>query len=422
MVQIVTARRVVIRNAQRAQRDTRYLGRLALDREIRNWRRADRRDVPAGADAFLHVFCISIFLSIWPWALYFFDRAYAQLRVRDSIAFGILIAAALMSKYFALILCATCFIAALQRPERARYFESASPYISVAVAALLCSPHIFWLLVSGAPPLHYLGSVSGLGIGAALNNVQATLFGSIAALAAPIALVALAARKSPRETRAWFSQHRADPQLLYLTTLAWAPLMLSLFAGLAMQVKLATPMLMGVFVLAPLWLLRICEPVSMEALARLAKQLASALSICAVCVSPIVAFASVELSSNPKFIEPRKELAGAATKVWTDATGLPLAYVAGTPYYDDAVVFYSEQRPHAFSDFDFYRNRWVTPDDLIQHGLLSVCVADDSHCLASTKAFANSRTTRVEITLSHMFLGHEAKAVKFVVTAIPPNG
>jgi 4-amino-4-deoxy-L-arabinose transferase-like glycosyltransferase len=63
----------------------------------------------------------TIFLSIWPWTTYFFLRAIDEDGVVDAILFGVGMALALLSKYHALILGATCFLAA----ARARYFRSA---------------------------------------------------------------------------------------------------------------------------------------------------------------------------------------------------------------------------------------------------------------------------------------------------------
>ena len=84
------------------------------------------------------------------------------------------------------------------------------------------------------------------------------------------------------------------------------------------------------------------------------------------------------------------------------------------------VAFYSKERPHSFGGFDDYRHPWVTPEKISRNGLLSVCVAGDEHCLAATERFMTPGAKRTEMTLSHRFLGHEAPAVRFIVTAIPP--
>ena len=92
----------------------------------------------------------SIFLSLWPWTMHFFVRAIDNRRLSDAILFGLLMGMALLSKYFALILAATCFVAALVHPKWRAYFTSASPYVSVVVASLLLAPHVWWLARSDA--------------------------------------------------------------------------------------------------------------------------------------------------------------------------------------------------------------------------------------------------------------------------------
>jgi len=358
----------------------------------------------------------SIFLSLWPWTLYVFDRAVARRRPGESLALGALIAAGLLSKYFALIFCATLLAAVIVRPDRKAYFRSFSPYLSAVFAAALLTPHILWLIASGAPPLRYLEHVSGLGPLAALGNVQATFFGSLAALAAPMALTALFARLSPPALRALWR----DARYRELTILALAPLALSLAAGLIMQVKLATVMLIGAFPLAPLWMIETLPPAAPGRQARLALRLAVALSLAALLASPGVALWGAWGSKNPQYREPRQELAAAATRFWQATTGLPLRYVAGTPPFDDSLVFYSTERPHAFSGFDLYRNRWVTPEKIAASGLLSVCVASDDHCREETRIYANPRSSAIQLTLTHDFFGRVGPPYTFVVTAIPP--
>ena len=156
----------------------------------------------------------SIFLSIWPWTLYFFVRSLDGRALFDAVLFGVCMGAALLSKYYALILAATCLIAALQHPSRSRYFASASPYVSVAVAAALCAPHLWWLMSSGAPPLRYLSRVSGRGFGDVAFHAATAFFGALAQNAIVLAVVAIVARAS--EARARIAAQWADPRFRLL--------------------------------------------------------------------------------------------------------------------------------------------------------------------------------------------------------------
>ena len=363
----------------------------------------------------------SIFLSVWPWTLYFFLRAIDHRRLRDAVLFGFCMGLALLSKYYALILATTCLIAALQHPLRARYFASASPYVSVAIAALLCAPHIWWLAANGAPPLHYLAHVSGHKFSAIAAHAALAFIGALAQNGIVFAVVAIVARVRPSEAIATISQRWRDPRFRLLAILAATPLALTVLAGLALRTKVSTNMLIGTFSLMPLLAIEIAGARRLGRLRTVAAGLVAALTLGALVASPAVAFATAWFSHDINDVQPRQELAREATRLWREATGRPLAYVGGAENYDNGVVFYSPDRPHAFVLLDFYRNRWVTPERLAEGGLLSVCVRDAAACLASTAAFVTPQTTHADITLEHDAWGHKGKPVSFVVTVIPPR-
>ena len=99
-----------------------------------------------------------------------------------------------------------------------------------------------------------------------------------------------------------------------------------------------------------------------------------------------------------------------------------MRYVAGQGHgYEDAIAFYSPDRPHAFFNFEYSRNLWVTPERLAAGGLLTVCLKSDSACLASTGNFLTPLSTQTEISVGHVFWGHIANAFTYVVTVIPPR-
>ena len=68
--------------------------------------------------------------------------------------------------------------------------QLASPWIAAAVAAAVFAPHAVWLLRTGAPPLRYFGSASGLDTAlvwrsalASAGNVALNFIGVAAVLA-----------------------------------------------------------------------------------------------------------------------------------------------------------------------------------------------------------------------------------------------
>lgn len=364
----------------------------------------------------------TIFLSVWPWTLVFFVRSIERRGLRDAVLFGALMGVALLSKYYALILGAACFLAAAQHPARWRYFGSPAPYVSVAVTLAVCAPHLWWLVANDAPPMHYVAGEAGRGPGVAALYAAFTLVGQLAQNSVVLLVVALICGGSPR---AWLASLRlrwADEKFRMLTTLLLVPLALTVLSGFAIGMKISTNMTVGLFSLLPLWAIEIAGAQHLDRLSRVALRLAVAANLGALALSPAFALARGWWELDEGATQPRKELALEATRLWRETTGLPLVYVGGSVKYDTAVAFYSPDRPHGFDHFEFARSPWVTPQALAAHGLLAVCEADDTDCLAASAKFATPQSTRREIALSHEFLGHKAAPVHFVLLIVPPRG
>jgi hypothetical protein len=362
-----------------------------------------------------------IFLSFWPWTLHFFARSLERRSFGDSFLFGMVAGFALMSKYYALILIATCFFAALQHPARSKYFASAAPYVAAAVAAAICAPHLWWLIANHAPPLRYLASVSGQDWSFLFSHAAETVFSALWMNIAVILVIAYAFRTGPREWLFSLRRQWRDPRFRLLATLALGPLILTVAAAFALRTRISPEMILGIFPLAPLLVIEIAGGGNIDRLYRIGSRLALAVSLAALALSPAIALAKTYWTANANKADPYQEIAAAATSLWREKTSSPLVYVAGSDWYENAIVFYSAERPHGFVHFDYALNLWVTPDLIGKNGLLSVCRKEDSVCLASTAAFMTPQSTQTEIALARKFWGHVARKVDFVVTIIPPR-
>ena len=292
-------------------------------------------------------------------------------------------------------------LAALQHPERKRWFAGPSPWLAAAIAALVVAPHLWWLATHGAPPLRYLARVSGRGYGATARYAATAFFGALAQNAVAVAAALFVAGLGPVALAANARAKWREPRFRMLAILTAAPLLLTVAAALVLRNKVSTNMLIGTFPLAPLLASRRRARATSNDSLRLSLKLAAALSLAALVASPAVAVARAWISRDQNDVEPRQELAVAADSVLAQTTGKPLAYVGGTRFYDNGVAFYSADRPHGFVGFDEFRNRWVTPEKLAEGGLLSVCVTDDADCLAATAPFRTADSRTVEITLAH---------------------
>ncbi len=248
---------------------------------------------------------------------------------------------------------------------------------------------------------------------------MSTLFGALAMNLGVFAIVGLMAWTTPREESTRFA--REEPELGVIAILALAPLVLTIVSGLTLRTRTTPEMTIGTFALLPLLTMEVFGARGIDRLCRISVRMAGALTLGALALSPAIALARTYLSSGAMGAPPYQEVAVQATKFWHDRTSLPLLYVGGSDWYENAVAFYSPDRPHSFVHFQYARNLWVTPEALAKHGLLSVCVSTDRICLAETAVFVTPDTSREEVSLAHAFWGHVAKPVEFVVTAIPPR-
>lgn len=363
----------------------------------------------------------SIFLSLWPWTMHFCVRSLDNRHLGDAALFGLFMGLALLSKYYALILGATCFTAALVHPSRRAYFTSVSPYVSLGVTALLFAPHVWWLVRRDAPPVQYFMQKTGLGITTALMACITLLIGVVAFHSIPIGLIALTKRAYPKVWLDALKRRGCDHRFRVLAILAVLPLLLTLLAGLAFSLRPSTNMTIAIFSLVPLLLLELSGAGGEERIYRASRALVVGTTLTALALSPAIAVGKFEWASDNNYVEPRKELASEATRIWHEATGLPLQYVAGSQRYENAVAFYSTDRPQVFIHLDFHRAQWVTAERLERGGLLIVCAKNDEKCLDSSAKIASLRAVRTELTLKHSFWGHTASPVSFIVTVLPPR-
>jgi 4-amino-4-deoxy-L-arabinose transferase-like glycosyltransferase len=363
----------------------------------------------------------SIFLSLWPWTMHFFVRSIDHRHLTDAMLFGLFLGLAMLSKYFALILATACFVAALMHPERRAYFNSAAPYVSVLVAALLFAPHAWWLTRSGALPVHYFIHKTGFGVISVLIACLSLLAGVILFHSIIIMLIALVKRSDPRSWLRAFGTRWSEPRFRVLTTLAVLPLVLTVVAGLVFRLRPSTNMTVGIFSLLPLLIIELAGTEGNDRLYRVVRSFVIAITLVAMALSPVIAFAKIWYRGDINYTEPRKELARYATELWHKTTTLPLQYVGGSQRYENAVAFYSPDRPHVFIHLDSRRAPWVTAEDVDRAGFLVVCSTTDEQCQNSAAKVSTPQALRATLSLVHSFSGYTVGYSSFIVTIVPPH-
>jgi 4-amino-4-deoxy-L-arabinose transferase-like glycosyltransferase len=363
----------------------------------------------------------TIFLSIWPWTLHFFIQSYNGRRFGASVGFGVMMAIAMLSKYYAVILIITCIVAAVLHPDRKKYFQSAAPYISVVVSLVLFAPHVLWLVHTGYMPFHYVGHETGRSLPAATSYAFTMLFVAVIFQLGVVALILWSARRTLFAPRYADPLLWRDPTFRFIVALAICPVLLTSFFGVLLHLKISINMAVGIFSLVPLLLIDIIRVPDMASLARNSVRAAIAMTLVVLVLSPVITYANIKSAKDVNIAQPRKALAAEATRVWQQFTRRPLAYVGGSDLYADAIAFYSPDHPHDFIAFDERLAPWVTTKDIERDGFLAACVSGDQQCLNAAARLSTPGTKFVEIVVSHSVAGHALPSQTFTLVLIPPT-
>jgi len=362
----------------------------------------------------------SIFLSLWPWTAYFFLRSLEESKVRFAVLLGLMAALCILSKYFAVVLLASCAIAALLSPARRAYFGSYRPWLAALVCLLLIAPHLWWLFATGFMPFRYFGGELTLTAGQAIPNTIAFLAGAIAFQAGLFVALLLMKPALPRQWLALLAGRWRDPRFRLLVALAVLPLLLTALAGLLTHLQqLSANMTIGIFCLTPLLLMEIMGVQDGRRIRRMSWLLVLGMMAVALAISHFAAVWAFR-AGQPPFTEPRREIALEATQAWHQATNQPLRIVSGNTTYAGAIAFYSADSPRELIGFDFRISPWLTPDDIRRQGMLVVCGKEESWCLDAAAPFTGGNTKRIELTLAHYFGGRQAPARDFVLLIVQP--
>ena len=357
----------------------------------------------------------TILLSIWPWTMYFFVRSIEKPRLIPALACGLLAGFALLSKYFAVVLIGSCFLASLTHHNRRAYYASAAPYLSVLVALGVFAPHVIWLFRDGFQPLAYMATKIDLRDQAISSSFFQFIGASAAFFALPLALLALA-RWRGGASKATMPESKNGQS--FENVIAFSPFILTLIAGSVGHTALAIPFGVPIFAMAALALLRIFRPDEAKSL-HYARGAVIALMIGCCIAAPAIprVFASLKHKDH---IEPRSEAADAAIALWREKTGAPLRFVSGDRGNSLAITFRSADDTSEFNGFNMRWSPSVTPDGLRQHGLLVLCFGGNSSCPQDVSPYLGPRSSRHDIKVARAMPG--APVFDYSVFIIPPEG
>ena len=358
----------------------------------------------------------TIFVSLWPWTLFFFVRSLDGMKLRDAALFGAFAAACILSKYYAAILLMTCGLSLFFHPNWRKYLLSPLPWIATAFFAALVLPHVLWALRSDLPPAVYATGLTGKGWSYAIQHLARFVLDNAVHFAGLLALLILAWRISKTRPMNKPAEPLEQSRRNFLALLVLAPLLLTMVFALGLQLKIDANMTVGIFPLMPLFLMQFVAPLDSRLCFRLAAAVGLMVTIGSVPAAPIE-----RAVVGKRAIDPVRELAEAVTTLWHAETLMPLRYAGGRYQYTHPISFYSEDHPSSFIELNYSRAPWVTPEKIKKYGLLIACAHEDPECLAGAPAVLSGNWKEYSIRVKRDFGTVNLPSVAFDIFIMLPQ-
>jgi hypothetical protein len=333
---------------------------------------------------------------------------------------GVAAAAAMLTKYWAVVLLAAMVIAALADPRRKSYFTSAAPYVTVAAGVAGLSPHLAWLWQHDFESFGYaLESHPGTRIEALVSGIG-YLAGALGYAVVPIVLTAVAAKPAPAAVAdvVW----PREPQRRLAAIVFFLPLLLPAFLAVASSEKVVSLWAFGGMTLLPVVLLSSPRIVIPRVAAVRILGFAVAFPFLALLAAPVVAVVT-HLNGVPNYGSQYSLIAEAAGRFWRETTGRPVRLVGSHDNVMNGSVFYFADRP---STFDFQNPRltpWADDARVARDGALLYCPVAEKGCMdaMNKRAAAAPKSRRTEVDISRTFLGIPGPVTRYAIVAILPE-
>ena len=364
----------------------------------------------------------TVLLATWPIATYCFLRSFETRSIGWAIVAGAAAALAMLGKYYSAVLIASFLLAALCHPQRRAYFGSLAPWISAAVGVVALSPHLVWLAVTGAKPIHYaIGVHAGKDLASAVLEAVKFVLGVALVLALPAATWTLMVR----DRLAKFSDdfRAMVPGLYLLFWVAMGTILLPVAAAVVLRTDMAPIWsLQGLFLFSVLIVCGASYPIERFYSVNLAVFVIGISLLSALVAAPVHA---LYRNDNPLH-EGRnfyQKSAVALTRYWHQFSDAGLPSVGGDDVLAFAAAFYSPDHP-VFDERLVFSSREAPPETSFVHGWAAICFEGDSYCLATMEQTAARapRVVKSEFVLESTLLGQPGAKQRFVAVIVPPAG
>jgi hypothetical protein len=361
----------------------------------------------------------TVMMPVWGLVTWAFLRSFETRKPAWAAFAGVAAAAAMLGKYWSVVLLVGLGLAALLDRRRGLYFRSLAPWITIVFGLATLAPHLAWLSAHGFAPFDYAVTTHPATLLDAVRSGVGYVGGGIAYAVLPIVLAVLATRPSLMglADTAWPPQ--APRRLVFLGFML--PFVLPAVAAVATQSAVVSLWSIGGMTLLPVVLLSSPLVTLPRVAARRIMGVAMALPVIALLASPLVALV-IHRQGVPNRGTHYAGLAAEVERLWQLTTVEPLKLVSS---YDNLVygtVFYFADRPSTFEIGNPALSPWVDATRIARDGVAYYCPSDEDRCLQAMEKHlaATPPARREQVTISRTYLGVADPPDRFVIAIVPP--
>ncbi len=339
----------------------------------------------------------AMLLSIWPWTAYFFVRFMQTGSGWTALALGVFAGAAILSKYFSVVLLAALLLVALVRPAWRARLTNWRMLLAILAGFAVLLLHLHWLVVNHFPTFGYVQQKTGETLLATLSRFGIYTLAQVGYLALSFGFVVLlAGAERQRAARLMAASMLRPARYPDLWWLAFAPLLAT--GALAILTKTQVASVWGIagwYAIVPLWL-RAADQADIELAPKQTIRVIAGYWLIVLVATTAIGYTKALRHTN-EAAEPRAELAAAAHALWQQRTGLDLPIVTGSPHEARSVAFYSDGHTRYWESTDPRNTPWLSAADLGHKGALFVCRQDDAACVTAAGTFPNAQPVSVVV-------------------------
>ena len=231
----------------------------------------------------------SLLTPLWALTTFAFVGTYKTRGAGWSILSGVSAAAAMLGKYWSIILLAGLGVAALTDPRRRQYFTSYAPLITLAAGTILITPHLDWLIANHFVTFGYAMEMHATTLGRGASSAVAFVVGGAAYAAVPTLIGIFLVR--PDRHAVFDMLWPSDPDRRFIFIAFWAPLLLGCLIAVALRVGVYPTWAISTLTLLPivLW----SSPLIWVTRGSIASTVATAITfpLFMLAISPVVSIA-----------------------------------------------------------------------------------------------------------------------------------